>query len=443
VPVADGLEAEFVGDLLIEDELIAAVESEIDVDPADCEVIDVSGKIVIPGLVDTHRHTWQAPLRFAGADWTIAQYAQAMWRHYGPAYTPEDTYVAHRLGILEAVDSGITQLLDWNHNLIDPDHTDEVIRAHRESRARVILGYGQSAAIWSEMLDRQDHKTVSPPSDHIRELREQVYVSDDQRLRLMMAARGPEISVPEVVDAEWLLARELGLRISVHVGNGGWAAIRPIEMLQRMGLLWPEVTYIHCNSLTDHEIRLIGESGATASCSVEEESHMGHGPPAVERLLDVGVRPSLSIDTCSNVSGSMFALMRAALASVRGAANQRRLDEGIDPTSVDLSVVDVLELATLQGARANGLDAATGSLSPGKQADVVVLNCDAPGMFPINYAAGAAVMGGEVSRVETVIVGGEVLKRDGALVGVDLVALRREAEACRDRLYARAAFPSR
>lgn len=141
---------EFVGDVLIEGDRIAQVSPHIEVDAASTRVVDVAGKIVMPGMVDTHRHTWQAPLRMAGADWTIAQYGAAMWYHFGPHYTADDTYTALQLGIAEALDAGITQLLDWNHGISSPEHADATVAAHRASGARIIFGYGQSASVWNE-----------------------------------------------------------------------------------------------------------------------------------------------------------------------------------------------------------------------------------------------------------------------------------------------------
>lgn len=435
VAVSPDHPGEFVGEILIVGERIADIGPKLDVSDEACQVIDIPGSIVMPGFVDTHRHTWQAPLRYAGTDWTIAHYAEAMFRRFGPNYTPDDMYVALKLGIAEAIEAGVTQLLDWNHNLLSPDHADEAVRAHRESGARMILGYGQSSRDWAALADRADHKSVTPPSEDIRRLRERYYSSGSQLTTLAMAARGPELSTLDVVRQVWRQAEELDLRLSIHLGNGTWARIRPVEILKKNGLLQSNITYIHCNGIADDEIQMIADSGGTVSCSVEEEMHMGHGHPAVERLLRAGLRPSFSIDTCSNVSGSMFALMKSALSVVRGDANDRRLASGSDPLSLDLSVRDVIEFATLQGAKANGLDAISGSLDKGKQADIVVISCNTASMMPLNYAAGAIVMGAHQGNVDTVIVGGKILKRNGRLVDIDLDRLRSDVERCRDRLY--------
>jgi 5-methylthioadenosine/S-adenosylhomocysteine deaminase len=436
IPIDPALPREFVGDVLMAEERIEAVAPRIDVDPASTRIIDVTGQIVMPGMVDTHRHTWQAPLRFAGADWTIAAYGAAMWRNFGPHYTPEDTYVALRLGIAEALDAGITQLLDWNHGISSPEHGDASVQAHRDSGGRTILAYGQSAAVWNEMSQTEDHKSYSPPSPDLRRLKDEYFGGGNDLTTLAMAARGPEIGTLEVLHQEWQLASELGLRISVHVGNGTWSAVRPVKLLAHEGLLHDRITYVHCNSIDDEELRLIADSGGTASCAVEEELHMGHGYPAVERLLAMGISPSLSVDTCSNVAGSLFPIMRAALAVVRGRQNQELLDQGIDPLSVSVTAHDALEWATLRGAEANGLGDITGSLTPGKQADVVIIRTDSPGFFPVNYAAGTVVMNGHPLAVDTVFVAGRPVKEAGRLVDIDMARLRSEAEALRDRLYA-------
>jgi 5-methylthioadenosine/S-adenosylhomocysteine deaminase len=435
LPVSSELPGELVGDLLIADDKIVYVGPPLAAHEVDARIVDVTGKIVMPGMVDTHRHTWQAPLRFAGADWTIAQYGAAMWRNFGPHYTAADTEVALRLGLAEALDAGITQILDWNHGISSPDHADAAVQAHRSCPARTILAYGQSAQVWNEMSERPDHKSYSLPSSDLVRLRKQYFEADDGLTMLAMAARGPEIGTREVVLAEWQQAHELDLPISVHVGNGTWSAVRPIEMLAELGLLHDRVTYIHCNSITDAELRLIADTGGKVSCSVEEELHMGHGLPAVGRALSTGLRPSLSVDTCSNVAGSLFPIMRAALASVRGVENQRLLDAGIDPLSVSVSALDAVEFATRAGAAANGLGDRTGCLEVGKQADIVIISTDNPGMFPVNYAAGAVVMNGHPLMVESVYVAGRLVKRDGKLLDYDMSKLRTESENLRDKLY--------
>jgi cytosine/adenosine deaminase-related metal-dependent hydrolase len=428
---------ETVADVLIDGAKIVAIGPRIDIDPADCEVIDVSGKIVCPGFVDTHRHLWQAPFRYLGADWLIAHYAKAMWGMAGPKYTPEDLYESVLIGLADALNAGVTQVFDWNHNVISPEHADATVKAHRDSGARVVFGYGQGTPVWAEMLDPAIGTSRGMPSEDLRRVRTQHYSASDSRLTLAMAARGPEVSPMNVVTAEALQARELGLRSSIHIGNGAWAHIKPVKMMHDAGLLGPDLTWVHCNTLSDQELRFIADSGGTASIAPELEMHMGHGHPAITRLLGVGVRPSLSVDTCTNVSGDLFAIMRATLSVARGDSNAAIIDTGVMPTKVILSTQDVLEFATLQGARANGLESSTGSLSVGKQADIVVIDTNAPNLIPLNYGAGALVMGSHPGNVEMVLVAGRFVKRDGRLVDFDARSLRAKAERLRDSLFSR------
>ncbi|MCA8889626.1 MAG: amidohydrolase family protein [Parvularculaceae bacterium] len=430
-------DAEFVGDILIEGKKIVDVAPSISVDEASTEIIDAGGKILTPGFVDTHRHLWQSPFRYCGADWLIAHYAKAMWGLAGPIYTPEDLYLSLRIGLADALNAGVTQVFDWNHNVNSPDHADETYRAHLNSGARVVFGYGQSSPVWADMLDPDIGASGKMPSQDLERVRKQYYNSNDGLLTLAMAARGPEVSPMNVVRAESQMAKELGLRSSVHIGNGALAQVRPIELMEREGLLDETYTWIHCNTISDREIGLIAESGGHASVAPEIECHMGHGDPAISRLLDVGVRPSLSVDTCTNVSGDLFAIMRATLSSVRAEANRRILDTGEMPTEVALSASDVLEFATLQGARANGLGHVTGSLTPGKEADIVIVDTKSPNLLPVSYAMGSLVMGANPGNVDTVLVQGRVVKQDGKLVGLDINHLRNRAEEVRDSLFER------
>lgn len=437
IPVSNTPPAEFVGDVLIEDDKIAAIGPALDVSADSAEVVDMTGHILVPGFADTHRHIWQSIFRYAGTDWILADYANAMWRILGPAFEPEDTYLSLRIGLAEALNAGVTQVYDWNHNINSPEHADAAVAAHRDSGARVIFGYGQSSQTWAQILDPAIGASIDPPSKDIYRLREQYYSSDNQLITLGLAARGPECSPMNIVAEEARLAADLGLRSCVHVGNGSWGHMGPIRMMLDAGCEGSTVTWVHCNSVSDAEFDLIRDTGGSVSSATELEQHMGHGHPAIERCLMRGIRPALSVDTCVNVSGDLFSIMRAALSSVRGDIHQRRIEEGGDSERVPATTADVLEFGTLAGAKANGLGDITGSLEAGKQADIVAIDTVAPNLLPMTYATGSVVMGAHPGNVAAVLVAGRFVKRDGKLVDVDLRDLAAKATATRDRLFAR------
>jgi hypothetical protein len=207
--------------------------------------------------------------------------------------------------------------------------------------------------------------------------------------------------------------------------------------MHERGLLGPHVTYVHCCSLSDEEFKIIADSGGTASLSVEVEMNMGHGNPATLRLLDAGVRPSISIDICTSVGGDMFTQMRILLAASRGLANARAIEERRILHPLPLTARDILDFATLQGAKACGLESKIGSLTPGKDADLVLIDTNAINLFPINNPIGAVVEAAHSGNVDTVIVQGQVLKRHGKLVHADLRSLRHRMENACDGLFHR------
>jgi 5-methylthioadenosine/S-adenosylhomocysteine deaminase len=416
------------GDVLVEDGVIAAVAPELMAE--DAEVIDAADRIVMPGFVDTHRHTWQAPWRNIAADWTLAHYFAGIHAGLSGHYRPADTYAGNLLGTLEALDAGITTLLDWSHNLNTPEHADAAVEALFESGARVVFAHGGGAPQWQVPSD-------VPHGDDPRRIRERYFGSADQLVTMAMALRGPQFATKEVTAGDYALARELGCRITVHVGDGEWGKSRPIAWLRDQGLLGADVTYVHCNTLADDELEMIADSGGTASISPDIEMQMGHGWPATGRLLAHGIRPSLSIDVCTANSGHMFGTMRATLLTQRALDNAAVEAAGGSASEMDhleLSAREVLEFATIEGARACGLERVCGSLTPGKAADVIVLRADTLGMTPLNHPAGAVVMNGHPGLVETVLVAGKIVKRDGVLVGLDIDRVRRLAVETRDHL---------
>ena len=335
------------------------------------------------------------------------------------------------LGTLEALDSGITTLLDWSHNLNTPAHADGAIAALFESGSRVVFAHGGGAPEWSGVPSDVPHTRDA------KRIREQYFSSDDQLVTMAMALRGPQFAPGATSEADWALARELDARITVHVGDGAWGKTRPVAWMQEKGFLGPEVTYVHCNTLSDEELLMIAASGGTASVSPDIELQMGHGWPATGRLLRAGIRPSLSIDVCTATCGHMFGAMKSALLTQRGldnAAIEAAGGDASEMSQLNVSCRDALSFGTVEGARAVGLDAKIGSLTPGKDADLILLRTDTLGMTPLNNPAAAVVYNGNPSLVDTVLVAGRVVKRDGRLIGVDVERVRRLAVETRDYL---------
>jgi 5-methylthioadenosine/S-adenosylhomocysteine deaminase len=415
-------------DLLIEDGKIAAIGPDLGVE--DAEIIDGTDRIVIPGFVDSHRHTWQTAMRGIAADWTLTQYIVGILATLGPAYRPEDIYAGNLLGALECLDAGITTLVDWSHDLNSPDHADAACQALTDARIRAVLAHGNANSVWLNPDSMADWSDLS-------RLRSRWFPTDDQLLTLAMALRGPDFGSVDAAEADWRAARDLGLRITVHIGVGGFGN-RSVAALNDRGLLGPDTTYVHCSRLDPDEFQMIADTGGTASVAAEVEMHMGHGHPPTNKLLSVGIRPSLSIDVCTGIGGDMFSQMRTSLAMARALTNHRHLEAGITPDHLELTTRDVLEFATLQGARAAGLDHRTGSLSVGKDADVVLLRTDRLNLHPVNHPVAAVALGANTSNVDTVLVAGDVVKRDGELVGYDLPRVRRLVCDSRDELLTKA-----
>jgi cytosine/adenosine deaminase-related metal-dependent hydrolase len=416
------------GDVLIEDGAIAEVGPNIDA--GDAEVIDATDRIVLPGLIDTHRHTWQALFRNIGSDWTLAHYFTGLHGTMSERYRPEDTYAGNLIGTLEALDGGITTLLDWSHNLNTPEHSDAAIKALQETGSRVIFGHGCGFAHWAPV-------SSLPHDEDIRRVASQYFSSDDQLVTLAMAPRGNQFATLDVTESDYRLADELNIRITCHAGDGEWGKGRPIAQLAERGLLGPSQTYVHCNSLADDELKMMADHGCTASISPDIELQMGHGWPATGRLLDAGVRPSLSIDVCCSNGGHLFGTIRATIGTQRGFDNAEASESG-GLTELRLTCRDVLEFATIEGARAVGMDSKIGSLTPGKRADVILIRTDNFGMTPLNNPIGAVVYNAHPGLVDTVLVDGKVVKRDGTLVGVDVARVRRLAVESRDDILRRA-----
>jgi cytosine/adenosine deaminase-related metal-dependent hydrolase len=410
------------GEVLVEDGKI--VDIGLDLGVTDAEEVDATGMIVMPGLVDTHRHTWQTPVRGVLPSCTLDHYFAVMLGSVGGHYRPEDVHIGDYAGSLEALNGGVTTLLDWSHISNTPDHSDAAIQGLKDAGIRAVYANGMpTGGEWWSFSDL-------PHPEDIRRIRDTYFSSDDGLLTLAMAARQPGNTNYDVAKSDFALARELGIPISVHVGMRLHNLhYHPVKDMHDLGLMGPDVCYIHMTDLTDEELDWIAETGGKASIAPYVEMLMGHGPPPIGKLLARGVRSSLSVDVVSSVPGEMFTQMRVALAYDRILEFTDTPDEAFAPK---LTHEDVLQFATIDGARACFLDHKVGSLTPGKQADIVLLKTDAINTAPVIDPKATIVTFADTANVDSVFVAGNAVKRSGQLVGVDMRSVVQKLEESRN-----------
>jgi cytosine/adenosine deaminase-related metal-dependent hydrolase/ribose/xylose/arabinose/galactoside ABC-type transport system permease subunit len=411
------------GDVLIDGDEIAAVGPGLSA--SDAEMIDASGMIVMPGFVDSHRHIWEGLLRNIGTDVPLegrVSYISFVLHKLAPAFRPEDAYIGNLVSSLGAIDAGITTLLDWSHIQASPAHTDAVIQALGDSGMRAVFAYG--FPWWGKWEERQPSWFVRAATEH--------FSSQDQKLTLALAAPGPEFTDFEVSRDHWKLARETGARITTHVGVGSYGQDAKVQEMGEAGLLGPDTTYIHCTTLNDTEIQMIVDSGGTVSLATPVEMMMGHGMPPIQKFLNRGLAPSLSVDVETNAPADMFTQMRTVIALQHALANEAGL--------ATIGMRDVLGYATIEGARANGLEDKVGTLTAGKAADLIMLRTDRINVIPINDPVAAVVAGMNTSNVDSVFIAGRAMKRGGKLLHVDWPAVRRMVDDSRTHVIEKSGF---
>src|SRR5436305_4088001 len=420
-------------DVLIERGKIAAVRANISA--PDAEVIDAARMIVMPGFVDTHRHMWQGILRNALPDGSLDDYIALVQKTFGTNYTPDDVYAGDYFSALGAIDSGVTCILDWSHIHNTPAHTDAAIKALMDSGVRAVFAYGNAQTSDGRWWEAKGSKYP----DDIARLRKQYFSSEDQLVTLYMAAPS---GTPEQTLPSFKAARDVGARITIHVGVGERGRAALLEKLNAADALKPDTTYIHCCTLNDTEWKLIRDTGGTISIAGYVETLMGHGSPPIQKAIDIGIRPSLSVDVETSVPNDFFAQMRTVFSLQKKDVWDRRLAGDKNPPKF-LTVREVLEFATVEGARANGLDRKIGTLTPGKEADIIMLRTDLLNVMPVNNAVGAVVTSMTSHNVDTVIIAGKIMKRNGVLVGVDMNRVARLGREAQARNYKNANVPDK
>jgi 5-methylthioadenosine/S-adenosylhomocysteine deaminase len=389
-------------DVLVVGEKIAGVGPALEA-PEGATEIDASGGIVMPGMIDTHRHMWQTALRGYGADWTLTQYFVWFYLDWG-----------NLLSAIEALDAGVTTTVDWSHGLQTVDHADAAVDALQAVPGRFVLAYGNiQQGPWEWATSPDFRSFVSRRFD-----------GSDDMLGFQMAfdvTGDPEF--PE--RAAFEVARDLGVPVTTHAGVWGATNDEGIRLMHEHGFMTPENIYVHSATLHQNSYHRIAATGGSVSVSTESEQSAGQGYPPTWRLRRHAIPVSLSMDTSVWWSADLFSAMRGTLGADRAREHLEAHSRDETVTHHPLRAEQVVEWATRGGSRALRLDSVVGSLEQGKKADVVLIKNDqSPAMFPLLNPYGHVVFQAGRGDVHTVLVNGRVVKHEHRLVGIDLARAR-------------------
>ena len=408
------------GDVLVVDGKIAEVGVGLSV-PDNTFEIDANGGILMPGMVDTHRHMWQTAMRGYGADWTLTQYFVWYYLQHGMKFRPEDYAAGNLISALDAVESGVTTSVDWSHGLRTVEHGEAAFDALVNSPGRFVFAYGN--------IHQSPWEWTADPA--VRALLEKS--RDDSRMfgtQVAFDVPNQDENFPEL--AAYQAAKELGLRVTTHSGVWGATNDWGIKNAYAAGVMEEGFTYVHAASLSADSYLKIAATGGNVSLATESEDTCGQGYPPIHQLRKYGIPASLSVDTSVWFSADLFSAMRATVNADRALEHYHAhlLEPAETITHVKLRAEDVVHMATRGGAQAIGKDDQIGSLEKGKLADVVLLkNDDSPTWAPLINPWGQVVYQAQRGDVHTVLVGGEVVKSEGKVVAGDLAGVKKKLDA--------------
>jgi 5-methylthioadenosine/S-adenosylhomocysteine deaminase len=444
-------------DVLVEGKKILAVGPNLHTGGA--AVIDARGRIVMPGFIDTHHHQFETALRSFLADGILINdksntpsgnttYFEFILLTFAPVYRPQDVYINELFGSLSQLDAGVTTVHDISQIHHSPQHSDAAIKGIMDSGRRAAFGYFESAG--ASIIGSNPGNQY--PDDAVR-IKKQWFSSNDQLVTMIM---GGEVYLPGYEKA-WKIGRQLGLQVAAHILSP--FGIRPTLDLLAQGhggdsqtlRLGPDNLFVHMTGMSNAGWQAVRDAGAQVSLAVPIEMNMRHGMPPILKMQSLGMEPSLSSDVECTLTADFFTQMRSTMNVQRALVNQMILEPQLGTvdwpappppgTPALLTTRDVLRYATINGAKHLRLDRKTGSLTPGKEADIIILDATAINVAPLNQVPGAVVSLMDRSNVETVIVAGKVRKWKGQLLDVDLRRLRQQIEASRDHIFAAAGIP--
>jgi cytosine/adenosine deaminase-related metal-dependent hydrolase len=427
------------GDILIEDDKIVAIEREIS---ADAQVIDASSMIAMPGMVDTHRHTWQTALRGLLVDEALPGYLRGVRLQMAPRYRPEDMYAGNYVGALDAINCGVTTLIDYCHNTITADHAEAALVGLRDSGIRSLWGLGLSPIIENTFADSSADQGQDPNSFRgrlkmVKKFADSYFSSKDQLLTFGVCPQETLIAPLDEIAEEMTTARENGARIVYHANQICVADLfMDVERLAERKLLGDDMILIHCTFNTDHEWELMEEFGVSVGVCPETEMQMGMGFPPIAKATRHTHGPGIAIDCISGTAGDIITEARLVLQALRYRTDEPEYAAHRAPQERKWTTKDALRWATLNGATGAGLGDKIGSLTPGKQADIVLLDASGVSMAGWNREdpTGMIISHTNSGNVDTVLIAGRIVKQNGRLVHVDPKAAVSTLDDSRDHL---------
>jgi len=402
-----------VGDVLVEGDRIVTVGANLKAD--DAEIIDAAGSIVMPGLIDAHHHAWLGVMRRMMPDVDdLFAYIDVVAETLGAHYRPADMYLSTRLTAVASLDAGITTIIDACHSSRSPEHTDAALEALDSAGIRALHMVGAA-------MDKKASAAHLP--------------QDLERLVLNWNGGANRVRVGLFGQLNldwWKVARRLDMQILTEF-LGDLAKLTP--EFAELGVLGAHNIFNHCTRIPQETWKLFADAGVNVTVNPRSDALFGFDDEsfAYQQAIDHGLTPALGIDLDTAFGSDLFGEMHALFGHQRSAMRYRRF-RGEADAPAPISVEAVLQAATINGARAAGLERSIGSLTPGKQADIIMVRTNGVAVFPVNNAIGTIVQAVERSDVDTVMVAGQLRKRAGKLIDVDLEKLSAEATASRDYL---------
>ena len=434
------------GDILIDGDKIVEVGRNVDADNA--TIVDGRDRIVIPGMVNAHIHTWEFALRGIGGNWVGSRdYHANMHQGMATRYNARDVYLANLMGSLNQIHHGTTTIMDWCHIVKDAEMTDAAIDGLAEAGVRAVFARGTAKPPVTQ--DATPYYKIPYPREEIHRLRTGRFASDDGLMSLAMAILGPDWGEYDVAVHDIRLAREYGLINSAHTyGRKGKRVVEDgYPRLAKAGLLGPDHNIAHGNCFAEDELKIVLDAGCTITATCLTEMLNYEQPAMIGRMAKFGAMPSIGSDCDPYFNSSMLWVTRHAFQHQRELDNRSLYALGKWPAATQHSTQtrDALHWATMGGAQALKLDHKIGSITPGKQADLTFFDTSGMNLFssmPGGDPAHAIVLYAEAADVDSVMIAGRFVKRDGKLVfpGGKLATLRDEVLASRERIMHEAGF---